>query len=94
MEIFFENFTAVIRLVFTLSKLLDKMEENLILSIFKKNPPLIIKLLTDEMKQHFDSATHCKISYINFDKKDRLKCKNIYHCHYTTIYMFLRKIAV
>ena len=67
---------------------LDKIEENLLLSICKNKSPLSIQSLTDEEKQHFESATNCEICHIKFDKNDRLRCKNLDHCHYTNKYRF------
>ena len=67
---------------------LDKIEENLLLSICKNKSPLSIQSLTDEEKQHFESATNCEIGHIKFDKNDRLRCKNLDHCHYTNKYRF------
>ena len=52
---------------------LDKIEENLLLSICKNKSPLNIQSLTDEEKQNFVSATHCEIGHIKFDKNDRLR---------------------
>ena len=67
---------------------LDKLEENLLLSICKNKPPLSIQSLTDEEKQHFESSTNCETCHIKFDKNDRLRCKNLDHFHYTNRYGF------
>ena len=31
-------------------------------------------------------ATNCKICYVKFESKDRLKCKNLDHDHYSNRY--------
>merc|ERR1712074_500525 len=47
-----------------------------------------IKSLSSEELQRFDSATHCEICHIKFQNNDRLKCKNLDHCHYSNKFRY------
>ena len=67
---------------------LDSIEERLLLSISKNKASLDIKSLTSEELQRFNSATHCEICHIKFENDDRLRCKNLDHCHYTNKYRY------
>ena len=50
--------------------------------------PLDIKQLSQEELERFHNATHCEICHEKFESKDRLKCKNLDHDHYTNRYRF------
>ncbi len=65
---------------------LDDIEEKLLLRICKNKTPINVRSLSAEELQKFNSATHCDVCYIKFDKNDRLKCKNLDHCHYSNKY--------
>ena len=67
---------------------LDTIEEDLLLSICKNKASLDIKSLSSEELQRFYSATHCEICHIKFDNSDRLKCKNLDHCHYSNKFRY------
>ena len=67
---------------------LDTIEEDLLLSICKNKASLDIKSLSLEEIQRFNSATHCEICHIKFENDDRLKCKNLDHCHYTNKFRY------
>ena len=67
---------------------LDKIEEKLLLLICKNKSPLDIKSLSTEELERFNSAKRCEICHVKFDNEDRLKCKNMDHCHYTNKYRF------
>ena len=67
---------------------LDSIEENLLLSISKNKASLDIKSLTSEELQRFNKATNCEICHVKFENNDRLRCKNLDHCHYTNKYMY------
>ena len=41
-----------------------------------------------EERERFDSALRCEICHVKFDPNDRLKCKNLDHCHYTNKYRY------
>ena len=45
-----------------------------------------ITTLTPEELQRFNSAKNCEICHVKFEDKDRLKCKNLDHDHYTNKY--------
>ena len=62
---------------------LDNVEEDILLSICKNKASLDIKSLSSGEVQRFNSATHFEICHIKFDNNDRLKCKNLNHCHYS-----------
>ena len=62
---------------------LDNVEEKLLLTSCKNKEAIDIKSLSFEDFQKFNSATRCDICHTKFDKNDRLKCKNLDHCHYT-----------
>ena len=47
-----------------------------------------IKSLSSEELQRFNSATHCEICHIKFQNNDRLKCKNLDHCHYSNKFRY------
>ena len=67
---------------------LDSIEERLLLSISKNKASLDIKSLTSEELQRFNNATHCEICHIKFENDDRLRCKNLDHCHYTNKFRY------
>ena len=67
---------------------LDKIEEALLLSICRNKTPLDLKTLSSEELLRFNSATSCEICHTKFDNEDRLKCKNLDHCHYTNKYRY------
>ena len=47
-----------------------------------------IKSLSSEELQRFNSATRCEICHIKFENNDRLKCKNLDHCHYSNKFRY------
>ena len=65
---------------------LDNIEEKLLLTACKNKEAIDIKSLSFKEFQKFNSATRCDICHTKFDKNDRLKCKNLDHCHYTNKY--------
>ena len=65
---------------------LDEIEEQLLLTICKNKAPLNVNSLSLEERERFDSALRCEICHVKFDPNDRLKCKNLDHCHYTNKY--------
>ena len=67
-------------------KTLDKIEEALLLSICRNKTPVDLKTLSSEELLRFNSATSCEICHTKFDNEDRLKCKNLDHCHCTNKY--------
>ena len=69
-------------------KTLDEIEEKLLLSICKNKAPLDIHSLSSDELIRFHSAIRCEICHTKFDNTDRLKCKNLDHCHYTNKYRF------
>ena len=69
-------------------KKLDEIEEQLLLTICKNKAPLNVNSLSLEERERFDSALRCEICHVKFDPNDRLKCKNLDHCHYTNKYRY------
>lgn len=67
---------------------LDSIEENLLLSISKNKDSFDTKSLTSEELQRFNKATNCEICHVKFENNDRLRCKNLDHCHYTNKYRY------
>ena len=67
---------------------LDSIEENLLLSISKNKASFDTKSLTSEELQRFNKATNCEICHVKFENNDRLRCKNLDHCHYTNKYRY------
>jgi len=67
---------------------LDSIEENLLLSICKNKASFDTKSLTSEELQRFNKATNCEICHVKFENNDRLRCKNLDHCHYTNKYRY------
>ena len=65
---------------------LDKIEEKLLLTICKNKSPLDINTLSPEELQRFNSAKNCEICHVKIEDKDRLKCKNLDHDHYSNKY--------
>ena len=69
-------------------KTLDNIEERLLLLICRNKSPLDIKSLSAEELERFNSAKRCEICHVQFDNVDRLKSKNLDHCHYTNKYRY------
>ena len=69
-------------------KTLDNIEERLLLLICRNKSPLDIKSLSAEELERFNSAKRCEICHVQFDSVDRLKSKNLDHCHYTNKYRY------
>ena len=56
------------------------------LSICRDKDLIDLNTLSSEELFRFNSATKCEICHVRFNNEDRLKCKNIDHCHYTYKY--------
>ena len=67
---------------------LDNIEERLLLMICKNKAPISFKSLSSEQLERFNKATRCEICHIKFDSSDRIKCKNLDHCHYSNKFRY------
>ena len=66
--------------------ILNEKEEKLLRLIIRNKLPLKTKSLSLNDIENFNKATNCKICNFKFDKADRLKIKNLDHCHYSGEY--------
>ena len=56
--------------------------------ICKNKAPISFKSLSSEQLERFNKATRCEICYVKFDSSDRIKCKNLDHCHYSNKFRY------
>ena len=56
--------------------------------ICKNKSRLDIKSLSSEELERFYNAKRCEICHVQFDNADKLRCKNLDHCHYSNKYRY------